>query len=309
MSITAPDLIKKINSARNFTQVFENGRSLDEWKSSYIEMAKILHPDICKEDGAHEALSKLNHLKDFMEQGNSVKDEVGEIRVHYNKIVIKGDKKFIDRSYQNYTVLGGLKDDAAKNFQRYLPQSMIYPAFAPGLPSEGSYEIPLKDPAVPLSALVPPVDQKHVNWIVSRIMELAGWFRQIGYVHGGLTPHSVFVVPKTHGIICTTFYHMTKLGNPMNTVSGPFASFYPAKLFTDKKATMDIDVELAKRIGIYLLGDKSGNGTILKKAPNVNQAMLAVLQRYQQDPYVAFKEYRTTLEKEFKKEFIPMEDY
>lgn len=309
MTLVASDLIERINTAKNFTQVFENGRGLDEWKTSYIEMAKILHPDICKEGGAHEALSKLNHLKDFMEQGIPLNDEVGEIRTHYNKIVIKGDKKFIDRSHQNYTVLVGLKEDSAKNFQRYLPQNVIYPAFAPGSPDQGSYQIELKDPAVPLAHLIPPVDQKHVNWIVSRMIELAGWFRQIGYTHGGMTPHSIFVVPKTHGIICTTFYHMTKLGNPMNTVSGPFATFYPAKLFTAKKATMDIDVEMAKRIGIYLLGDKSGNGTILRKSPNINQPMLAVLQRYQQDPYLAFKEYRSTLEKEFKKEFIPMEDY
>jgi hypothetical protein len=63
---------------------------------------------------------------------------------------------------------------------------------------------------------------------------------------------------KTHGIIIPSFYHMTPLGRPLKTISGRYQHWYPASTFDKKIAQELIDIELAKKVAIYLSGDPSG---------------------------------------------------
>ena len=109
------------------------------------------------------------------------------------------------------------------------------------------------------------------------MFEFILWLRQVGYAHMGLNPTTVFVVPETHGIIVISFYHMATLGKKAETISAKYKMWYPTSLFTEKIATPDIDLELSKKIALYLLGDKSAAGTKLKMDKEVNQVVLAFL--------------------------------
>lgn len=141
-----------------------------------------------------------------------------------------------------------------------------------------------------------------MNWIYSRILEFAGWINQTGYVHAGFTPDSIYTVPETHGIQVISFYHMTKIDDKLKTISGKYAPLYPASVFKNKNAYPGIDIDLAKKIAITLLGDKSGAGTRLRASHN--SSLINYLQTLDSDPIESYYKYRKLLDANFKKEFV-----
>jgi hypothetical protein len=122
----------------------------------------------------------------------------------------------------------------------------------------------------------------------------------------GMNPTTVFVVPETHGIIITSFYHMSQLDKKANTISARYKTWYPTKLFTEKIATPDIDLELCKKIALYLLGDRSAAGTKLKRDKDVNHEVLTFLLTKHQNEIDDYTKYREILEKNFEKKFYPL---
>ncbi len=79
-------------------------------------------------------------------------------------------------------------------------------------------------------------------------------------MHCGLNPESIFIVPETHGIQICSFYHLTKIGNRIGTISGKYSNWYPQDVFKTKIATPIIDLGCSMKIASYLLGDTSGIG-------------------------------------------------
>jgi hypothetical protein len=82
--------------------------------------------------------------------------------------------------------------------------------------------------------------------------------------------------------------------------------WYPTVLFTQKIATPDIDLELSKKIALYLLGDKSAAGTKLKMDKTINKEVLNFLLTKHQNHKDEFVQYRELLAKNFKKKFYPL---
>ena len=172
------------------------------------------------------------------------------------KTLFKGDPKLNAISLQNFNLLKGGTDDASRHFRRFLPEDIIRSP-------EGKLEIHFSERTIPLIDLGMP--QEHVNWILSRMLEWCAWLSQRGFIHGGINPESVCLVPETHGIILTTFYHLCPLNTRIRTISARYKNWYPSSLFHQKRAVSAIDLELCKRTAAYLLGDRSGLGIKLKK--------------------------------------------
>ena len=101
-----------------------------------------------------------------------------------------------------------------------------------------------------------------------------------------------------------SFYHMTELNKRMTTASGKWLYMYPDHVKTDKIAKADIDIELCKRTAVWLLGDKSGIGTSLRKTHSL--PFLDFISKRHTDPIEAFFDYREMLSKNFEKKFIPL---
>jgi len=66
MTLSISDIINKINRSKSFVEVFND---LNNWLSEYKQFAKQIHPDICSEAGAKDALAKLNSYKEELEKG------------------------------------------------------------------------------------------------------------------------------------------------------------------------------------------------------------------------------------------------
>ena len=280
-------LVQKILSAVALQDIVD----IAHHKSDFDRLMKQIHPDRCTLPKAHEAACKLNQLRDLFEKGKVYVDDVGEFRTTGYVIDCTGDKKLLTQSLTMYKKLKGLTDSSSLHFHRYLPDSMEMKG--------DLLHVKLSHRAVPLLHLQLP--QEHVNWILSRMLECIAWFSQIGYVHAGFIPENIFVVPETHGIIITSFYHMTPIDSPLKTVSARYQHWYPPAIFTDKIAQALIDIELAKKIAISLLGDPSGSGVRLRKTHHAEFVDFVI--RQHDDAFIAFKQYRALLDRCFEKKF------
>lgn len=272
----------------------------DDWKKDYISYCKLIHPDTCKLPKASDAMAIINHYKDVIENGTAYADETGAFRVFEKKIeyvVTDLNRKLLTKSVENYKMLMAKHDKASECFHKYLPQEMRL--------EKDKLTIVFKDRAIPLTGQK--LEQIHVNWLFSRMFEFTLWLRQIGYSHMGLNPTTVFVVPETHGIIIISFYHLTALGKKAETISAKYKMWYPTNLFTNKKTTPDIDLELCKKIALYLLGDKSAAGTKLKmNKVDINQEVLTFLLTKHENHVDEYKKYREILSKNFEKKFYSL---
>ena len=290
--MTDRELIAIIQKANKPSDLFTG----DDWKKLYRDYCKLIHPDYHPDSLAADAMAKMNYFKDVLENGTKYVDETGEFRVFEKKIeyvVTDANRKIISKSVSNYNLLMSKHDKASESFHRYLPESMVL--------ETDRLTINLKDRSVPLTGQK--LEQNHVNWLFSRMFEFVLWLRQINYSHMGLNPTTVFVVPETHGIVVISFYHMNVLYKKADTISDKYKLWYPTTLFTQKVATPDIDLELCKKIALYLLGDRSAAGTKLKKDKNVNQDVLTFLLTKHENHVDEFKQYREILSKNFEKKF------
>lgn len=299
--MTDIELINKALGAKKPSDLFT-----DNWKEEHRTYSKLIHPDLCKDSRASDAMAIINHYKDIIINGVSYVDETGTFKVYEKKIVYDindTNRKLILKSVENYKKLKKLTDNASLNFHKYLPESMTLAKDK----TSGQYVqliINLKDRAIPLTQLK--LDQIHVNWLFSRMFEFSLWMSQINYSHLGLNPTTVFVVPETHGIIVINFYHMSELFKKASTISAKYKMWYPTTLFIEKIATPDIDLELSKKIALYLLGDKSAAGTKLKLDKTVNQEILNFLLTKHKNGKDDYVQYRDLLAKNFEKKFHPL---
>ena len=292
--MTDTEIIEKVLKSNKPSDIF-NG----DWKTTYKSYSRLIHPDACSQSNASDAMAKMNTYKDLLENGVQYTDEAGEFRVFEKKIVyIITDKnrKLIQKSVKNYNMLKSKTDKSSVGFHRYLPESMVL--------GKNILTIHLKDRAIPLTGQKLP--QIHVNWMFSRMFEVVLWFRNIGYSHMGMNPTTVFVVPETHGVVLISFYHMTHLDQKADTISARYKMWYPTTLFVKKIATQDIDLELSKKIALYLLGDKSAAGTKLKRNADVNQEILTFLLTKHQCEIEDYTKYREILTKNFERKFYPL---
>lgn len=292
--MTDIEIIDKILKSKKPSDIL-NG----EWKDTYKHYSRMVHPDMCNHPDASNAMAKMNYYKDVLENGVQYTDEAGDFKVFEKKIVYTitdENRKLIQKSVKNYNILKSKTDKSSVAFLRYLPESMVL--------EKDSLTINLKDRAIPLTGQKLP--QIHVNWVFSRMFEILLWFRKIGYSHMGMNPTTVFIVPETHGVILISFYHMTHLDQKADTISARYKMWYPTTLFVKKIATQDIDLELGKKIALYLLGDKSAAGTKLKRNADVNQEILTFLLTKHQCEIEDYTKYREILTKNFERKFYPL---
>jgi hypothetical protein len=263
-----------------------------DWKKDYLSFSKLIHPDTCNHPKASDAMAIINEYKDIIVNGKSYADDSGEFKLFEDRIeyeITDINRDLLRKSFENFKKLVSLKDPASQHFRKYLPESMVW--------TSNKLIIKLSHRTVLLTHNK--IEQKHVNWLFSRMFELSLWLRQIEFAHMGLNPTSVGVVPETHGITILSFYHLTPLYKKATTISAKYKSWYPTTLFTKKVATHDIDLELCKKIAIYLLGDRSAAGTKLKRDKDVNQAVLTFLLTKHDNTTADYDQYRKILKNNF----------
>lgn len=296
--MNASDIISKLKQSHVPADFFPD---LSNWKDYYIDCIKLLHPDRCTLPGVNEANAKLGEFKNILEKGMNFNDDAGKVNYKLRTVTFSGELSLLKLSLANFEKLKSLTDSASMYFKNlYLPDKME-------LTSDNELKVTLRANAVPLSRVHDffngQVPQKHVNWILNRVAEFAAWMEQIGYVHGGINPDSIFIIPEDHGMICTSFYHMKQSGTNMTSISAKYANFYPSYLTngTSKEAMSQIDTENATRTAVYLLGDRTGLGSKLRSTHN--NELLDFYSSVHEDAAEMMNSHKALVNKHFKKEF------
>jgi hypothetical protein len=286
--ITMGNIIEKIIAAIKIEDVIK----VSDFKSEFNAVMKEIHPDVCNLPDAPSAAAKMNHWRDEYENGREYKDDIGVFRTNGYWAEFKSSEKNFMWSVENYRLFMDLKGSTNEYFKKYIPP-------VGRLLSDGTFRFEFEKRTIPLSGLRLP--QEHVNWVLNRLLEYCSFFSEIGFSHAGLTPESVFIVPETHGIQICSFYHLTRIGNQVKTISGKYKNWYPQDLFSTKRATEVIDIELSKKIACYLLGEPSGSAIKLRKTSNEDFVNFLVSQH--EYSYPTLSTYKDLLKKNFKKEF------
>lgn len=285
--MTDTQLIERVLKSIKPSDVFG-----DDWKKDYLRYSKLIHPDTCNHPKASDAMAVINDYKDLIVNGRLYADDCGAFKLFEDRIeyeITDANRVLLRKSFENFKKLVALKDPASKHFRKYLQDSMVW--------TSTKLTIKLTHRTVLLTHNK--IEQVHVNWIFSRMFEFVLWLRQIGFSHMGLNPTSIGVIPETHGIVILSFYHLTPLYKKASTISAKYKMWYPSTLFTKKKAEHDVDLELCKKIAIYLLGDRSAAGTKLKREKDVNQDVLTFLITKHDNTTEDYELYREILRKNF----------
>jgi len=284
-------LIDKINKANKIEDVLD----LANFKTEFNAIVKQIHPDTCTDAGAVEATSKMNIWKSQYENGKPFTDDAGIFKTNGYWADFSSTLPNLTTSVDNYRMFQQRGSDADKHFKNYLPKECR--AFA-----DGTYRFVFEKRAIPLSGLQLP--QEHVNWVLNRLLEYIAWLSQSGFVHGGLNPESVFIVPENHGIQVVSFYHLAPKDRKIHTVSGRYMNWYPAQVLKTKTASPVTDLECAKRIAAYLLGDASGNAVKFRKTHN--EDFINFLLTQHDNAYQCLTRYQQLLRKNFKTKFYSL---
>jgi hypothetical protein len=287
------DLITHILVAKSIVEICPD---LSKWDQVYKAMATQVHPDKNQEPSAAEAMKRLNEFNTAVKGGYSFQDDAGEGKTTLTKCVIKGTQDILSKSLKNHKII---MREGDTQFKKYVPLSgQIIGDKLTWL--MGVRTIPLVS--------VGTLPQEHVNWILSRMLEFSAFMATNELVHAGINPSSVHIVPENHGIIVTSFYHMTNIGGRMETVSGNYFNFYPHHQIAShsKRAFSMIDIELCKRTAAWLMGDKSGNGSKLIKTHNKDFVSF-IMEMGTESPYKTYNNYREMLRRNFNvNKFYPL---
>lgn len=289
-AVSPGEIIALLTKAKSINDVFPD---LTIYKDVYKEYAALIHPDVCSEAGAVNAMTILNKYKNELGIGTKYTSDGIGYRYAGDVVTITAEPYLINVMERNYNALMDLKGDNNANFQRYLPKSMKR--------DEDSLIFTCGRRVIPLHAIPQPVEQMHVNWMLSRMLEFGAWFNQIKYVNAGFNPDTIFTAPSDHGVVVLSLLHITPVHSKIATISGKFSGFYPAHMFVDKLASTDIDISLAKRTALWLLGDKSGVGNSLRKTHD--QDIINFMQKTSYSPYDSYRDWRDMLKAKFEKKF------
>jgi len=220
-------------------------------------------------------------------------DDAGQLQ-HDNDctVIITGKNVLLEKSYENYKKLMAFKGENNQHFQKYIPHAIEKI-------SSQELKVTFYERAYSLNYVLQKfndkLDQPHVNWILSRIMELATWLNKIDYVHCGLNLDSLYIIPRNHGLVCLSFYHMTPVNEKLSSISGRYVNLYPSYNLVTKLATPNIDIVSAKKTALRLMGDKSYIGEVFNNDVHYNENLIKYLRQEDHDTLNSYNTYRDIL--------------
>lgn len=289
------ETIDKIRSAVMLEQLIDITKFDEEAKKILMQV----HPDRCSLPGANDAFLKINKLRTEFKDGFVYPDDIGDVTTNRYWVTIKdlSSTGYLQKSYDNYLKLLNSKTPASELIRKMnLPNNVTL--------KDDLLKMDLPGRAVPLKD-ISGLKQEHLNWLFSRLLDFSACIAASGFIHGGITPESVYVLPKEHGVCMTTYYHMHQVGQPIKSASGLHFNWYPKEITsTGEKIKQGscIDLEMAKKCVIWAAGDKSGSGTMLRKT--LHPGFVDMLLSHDEDPVELRSRYREWVAKNFEKKFV-----
>jgi len=110
-------------------------------------------------------------------------------------------------------------------------------------------------------------------WMMNRLSELLGWLHSKHIVHGAILPEHILVKPSTHRIELLDWSYAAQIGQPLVAWSQKREAFYPNESIDDLPLIPVLDLAMACRCMLYVLGSDPlhghGAGTICPEGKDV----------------------------------------
>jgi len=144
-----------------------------------------------------------------------------------------------------------------EKFLRYFPRLISHPTDPDGPQVHVlSYATGMVTLEEVMKAYPNGLDIRDFAWIFKRILAGIGYAHHIGYVHAALLPPHVMVHPSERGAKLIDWCYSVKLGTHQSVRAyvKRYADFYPPEVIAKRFPTPALDVFMAAKLGVMLLG-------------------------------------------------------
>jgi hypothetical protein len=95
------------------------------------------------------------------------------------------------------------------------------------------------------------IDVRHIAWIQNTLHNLTCYLSYINVMHGDISLDTYYIDPETHsGALLGGWWYARPLGQDLKKVTARTASLLPWSVRRDKKATVSVDLECVKAMGL-----------------------------------------------------------
>ena len=116
------------------------------------------------------------------------------------------------------------------------------------------------------------IDAKDMAWIWRRLLVALGFAHTHKVIHGCVIPPHVMVHPEEHGVVLVDWSYAVLdpvvTDERISAISGPYREWYPAEVFAKDVPTPGLDICMAARCMIDLLGGDPHRRTMPDTVPS-----------------------------------------
>jgi hypothetical protein len=116
------------------------------------------------------------------------------------------------------------------------------------------------------------IDPKDMAWIWRRLLTALGFAHRNKVIHASVIPPHVMIHPEEHGLVLVDWSYAVL--NPdatderLSAISGPYREWYPAEVFAKAVPTPGLDICMAAKCMIDLLGGDPHKRTMPETVPS-----------------------------------------
>lgn len=257
------DAITLIEAATDPKALFGN-----EPHRTYRRLARLTHPDA--NPGSPSAVTAFAKLADLWKQRQGghpgqliAAGDIANLYEHARGLLKlarhPADNDLLDREAK---ALIKLRTTCDKRFRPYVPTLMERQRHQdPTTRAERNANlITRQDGFVALAdvktAYPAGLDPRDAAWMWRRLLVAVGFAHQAGVIHAAVVPDHVLIHPADHGLVLIDWcYAITEPGEPAAAVPARYAGWYPPEVHRRLPPGPDLDIWLAARCMIDLMGD------------------------------------------------------
>jgi hypothetical protein len=150
------------------------------------------------------------------------------------------------------------------------------------------------------------IDPKDMAWIWRRVLIALNFAHSNHIIHGAVLPTHIMIHPEQHGLVLIDWSYAVlrpdETGERISAVSGSYRDWYPAEVFAHEEPTPGLDITMAAKCMIDLLGGDPHKRTLPATLPWQLQSYfkgctLPNPRQRPQDAYALLQDFDTLIER------------
>ncbi|HEV2660199.1 MAG TPA: serine/threonine-protein kinase [Ktedonobacteraceae bacterium] len=150
------------------------------------------------------------------------------------------------------------------------------------------------------------VDARDMAWIWRRLLVALGLAHANNVLHGAVLPTHILIHPQQHGVVLIDWSYAVlnpdETGEHIRAISSAYRDWYPPEVFAKKTPTPGLDIAMAARCMIDLLGGDAQHCTLPETVPwqirnHLKGCTLAAPQMRPQDVQLVLNEFDALIER------------